>query len=66
MIIAICYVRLCQQGKEHRNMTGSVQLSKGKWYCVLNMKDENGKRKPKWISTGFPEKGNKKRAQAKL
>ncbi len=47
-------------------MTGSVQLSKGKWYCVLNMKDENGKRKPKWFSTGLAEKGNKKKAQAIL
>lgn len=47
-------------------MTGSVQLNKGKWYCVLNMKDENGKRKPKWISTGLSEKGNKKKAQAFL
>ena len=44
-------------------MTGSVQVSNGKWYCVLNMKDENGKRKQKWISTGLSEKGNKKKAQ---
>lgn len=47
-------------------MTGSVQVNKGKWYCVLNFKDENGKRKLKWISTGLPEKGNKKKAQAML
>lgn len=47
-------------------MTGSVQVSKGKWYCVLNMKDENGKRKLKWFSTGLSEKGNKKAAKAKL
>ena len=47
-------------------MTGSVQLNKGKWYCVLDFKDENGKRKLKWFSTGLTEKGNKKKAQAIL
>lgn len=47
-------------------MTGSVQLSKNYWYCVLNMRDENGKPKKKWISTGLPQKGNKKKAQAIL
>lgn len=47
-------------------MTGSVQLNKGKWYCVLNMKDEEGKRKQKWISTGLAERGNKKKAQEML
>lgn len=36
-------------------MTGSVQVKNGKWYCVLNMKDENGKRKLKWIGTGLSE-----------
>ncbi len=43
--------------------TGSVQLKNGKWYAVLNLYDENGKRKPKWISTGLPERGNKKNAE---
>ena len=43
--------------------TGSVQLKNGKWYAVLNLYDENGKRKPKWISTGLPERGNKKKAE---
>lgn len=47
-------------------MTGSIQVKNGKWYCVLNMKDENGKRKLKWIGTGLPEKGNKKRAEGIL
>lgn len=47
-------------------MTGSVQISKGKWYCVLNFRGEDGKRKPKWIKTGLSEKGNKKKAQAIL
>ncbi len=47
-------------------MTGSVQVKNGKWYCILNMKDETGKRKLKWIGTGLPEKGNKKRAESIL
>jgi len=43
--------------------TGNVQLKNGKWYAVLNVKDENGKRKQKWINTGLPERGNKKNAE---
>lgn len=33
---------------------------------VLNCKDEEGQRKPKWIPTGLTVKGNKKRAEALL
>jgi hypothetical protein len=33
---------------------------------ILNLFDEHGKRKPKWISTGLPVKGNKKRAEEML
>lgn len=47
-------------------ITGSVQEKNGKYYAVLNLKDENGKRKLKWISTGLETKGNKKKAQAFL
>lgn len=47
-------------------MTGSLQIKNGKYYLVLNCYDENGKRKPKWISTGLPEKGNKRKAQQLL
>ena len=43
-------------------MTGSLQVKNGKFYIVLNIY-ENGKRKPKWISTGLPEKGNKRKAE---
>ncbi len=32
----------------------------------MNYKDENGKRKTKWIATGLPTKGNKKKAEALL
>ena len=31
-------------------MTGSFQVNKGKYYAVLNLKDESGKPKPKWIN----------------
>ncbi len=43
-------------------ITGSVQAKNGKYYVVLNLY-ENGKRKPKWISTGLEIKGNKKKAE---
>jgi len=41
--------------------TGSIQEKSNKLYCVLNFKDENGKRTLKWVKTGLPAKGNKKR-----
>ena len=47
-------------------ITGSVQQKNGKWYAVLNLKDINGKRKPKWIPTGLTVRGNKKKAEAFL
>lgn len=43
-------------------MTGSLQVKNGKYYVVLNC-HENGKRKLKWIKTGLPEKGNKRKAE---
>lgn len=43
-------------------MTGSVTVKNGKYYAVLNVY-ENGTRKKKWISTGLPEKGNKRKAE---
>ena len=44
-------------------MTGSLQEKNGKYYVVLNTRDSNGKRKPKWISTGLDIKGNKRVAE---
>lgn len=44
-------------------MTGSLQVKNGKYYAVINTYDINGKRKPKWISTGYDVKGNKKKAE---
>lgn len=47
-------------------IAGHLQKKKGLFYIVLNCKNENGERKPKWISTGLSVKGNKKRAEALL
>lgn len=47
-------------------IAGHLQEKKGNYYMVLNFVDENGKRKPKWIPTGLPVKGNKRRAEAML
>ena len=47
-------------------MTGSVQTKKGLLYLVLNTKNSEGKRKPKWIPTKLPEKGNKREAERRL
>lgn len=43
-------------------VTGSLQEKYNTWYAVINLRDENGKRKQKWIPTGYSVKGNKKRA----
>lgn len=47
-------------------VAGHLREKKGYYYAVLNYKDSCGKRKTKWISTGFPVKGNKKRAETFL
>lgn len=47
-------------------IAGHLQEKKGLFYIVLNCKDEDGKRKPKWIPTGLPVKGNKKKAEGLL
>jgi len=47
-------------------IAGHLQEKKGLFYIVLNCKDEFGKRKPKWIPTGLPLKGNKKKAEGML
>lgn len=44
-------------------ITGNLQEKSGKWYAVLNLKDKKGKRKQKWINTGLPIRGNKKKAE---
>ena len=47
-------------------VAGHLQEKKGYFYMVLNLKDEKGFRKPKWIPTGLPVKGNKRKAEAML
>lgn len=44
-------------------VAGHLQEKKGYFYMVLTYRDHEGKRKGKWISTGLPVKGNKKKAQ---
>ena len=48
-------------------MTGSLQEKNGMYQMVFNIKDANGKRKQKWVSTGLPVKGrNKRKAEQML
>lgn len=47
-------------------VTGNLQIKNGNYHIVLNLKDENGKRKQKWISTELPVRGNKKAAERML
>ncbi len=47
-------------------VAGHLQEKKGNYYMVLCWADVNGKRKTKWISTGLPTKGNKKKAEKLL
>jgi integrase len=43
-------------------LTGSLQIKNDIYYAVLNLKDANGKRKVKWVSTKLSVKGNKRKA----
>ena len=45
---------------------GSLQVNHGTYYVVVNYKDEFGKPKQKWISTGLRERGNKTKANSKM
>lgn len=47
-------------------VAGHLSKKKGYYYIVLSYTDELGNRKSKWIKTGLPEKGNKKKAEAML
>lgn len=46
-------------------MTGSLTEKNGKYYIVLNLY-EGSRRKRKWIATGLPVKGNKRKADQML
>ncbi len=43
-----------------------MSVKNGKNYVVFDFKDENGKRKRKWVTTGLPEKCPKKALNAKV
>lgn len=47
-------------------VAGHLQEKNGNYYMVLNYRDVAGKRKSKWVSTGLPVKGNKKKAEKML
>lgn len=47
-------------------VAGHLQEKRGYYYAVLNYQDANHRRKTKWIATGLPVKGNKKKAEAFL
>ena len=47
-------------------MNGSIQPKNGKLYAVLSYKGENGTYKYKWVNTGLPVRGNKKKAEAMI
>lgn len=47
-------------------VAGHLQEKNGYFYAVLSYKDSSNKRKTKWIPTGYPVRGNKKKAEAFL
>ena len=51
--------------RNSKTITGSIQPKDGKLYAVINLYVE-GKRKPKWIDTGFKERNGKRQANSFL
>ncbi len=47
-------------------MTGTIQEKNGKLYAVLNYKEADGSPMRKWVSTGLPIRGNRKKAESML
>lgn len=47
-------------------MTGTLQIKRGVYHCVLSYKDKKGAWKQKWVSTGLEVKGNKRKAREAL
>ncbi len=45
-------------------VAGHLQIKKGYYYMVLNLKDEKGKRTPKWLPTGIQIGGKRNLKQA--
>lgn len=53
-------------GKNNNMVSGHLQIKKGYYYVVLSYYDNRNKRHVKYVSTGLPEKGNKRKAEAAL
>ena len=47
-------------------VSGTLTIKNGYYYAILNYKDATGKRRQKWVATGLPQKGNKRRAEEEL
>ena len=47
-------------------VSGTLALKNGYYYAVLSYRDAAGKHHQKWVSTGLPPKGNKRRAEQEL
>lgn len=47
-------------------VSGSLTIKKGYYYVVLTWVDEKEERHRKWIATGLPQKGNKRKAMEEL
>ena len=45
-------------------VAGHLQIKKGNYYMVLNLHDEQGNRKSKWLPTGIAASGKKSQKQA--
>ena len=50
----------------NKMVSGTLALKNGYYYAVLSYQDAAGKRHQKWVSTGLPQKGNKRRAEQEL
>ena len=51
--------------EENKMVAGHLAVKGGKYYAVLSYKNSEGKRIPKWISLGLPEKANQTPCRAK-
>lgn len=47
-------------------ISGHLTQKSGYWYIILNLRKEDGKKGPKWFSTGLEVKGNKRKAEEQL
>jgi len=47
-------------------MTGRLQEKNGRYYMILNIRDDKGNYKQKWFKTGLPVKNNRRKAEVML